>query len=124
MQFVNVIISTGAVTILAGAYPTATTGYVDGIGTNARFYNPWNLNISPDGMYALVADSGNNAIRKIIISTATVSILAGSYPMSSGYVDGIGTNAKFQLSHRTLLFRQMVLMLSQLKVQIISFEKL
>jgi hypothetical protein len=49
--------------------------------------------ISPDGVFALVADYYNNMIRHISISTAFVSTLAGS--TSSGSVNGIGTNARF-----------------------------
>ncbi len=32
----QVVISTASVTVLAGPCPTATSGFVDGIGTNAR----------------------------------------------------------------------------------------
>jgi hypothetical protein len=42
----------------------------------------------------LVADHSNRLIRKIVISTASVTTLAG-VAGSSGSTDGIGTNAKF-----------------------------
>jgi hypothetical protein len=86
----QIIISTATVTTLAGL--AASTGTTNGIGTNAKFNAPTGLSISTDGSYALVVDRGNRLIRKIIISTASVSTLAGS---SSGSTNGIGTNAKF-----------------------------
>ncbi len=60
----KIIISTASVSVLAGT----TSGYVDGIGTNARFTYPLGIAISPDGVYALVTERTNQAIRKIIIS--------------------------------------------------------
>ncbi len=89
-----------SVSVLAGAYPTATSGFVNGIGTNANFFNSRGVSISSDGTYALVADCSNHAIRQIIITTASVSLLAGSL---SGYQDGIGTNSKFNLPYEAAI---------------------
>ncbi len=76
--------------------PTAIAGFLDGIGTNVRLYYPMIVNISPNGTFALFIEENNHAIRKIIMSTGTVSIFAGAYPTAeSGYVNGIGTNARF-----------------------------
>lgn len=44
----------------------------------------------------MVADQGNNLIRKIVITTSTVTTLAGGNGgTSSGFADGIGTLATF-----------------------------
>ena len=66
---------------------SALSAYQDGPGTSAAFNYPMDVNISPDGIYALVADSSNHRIRKIDLSSATamVSTLAGN---TQGYIDG------------------------------------
>ncbi len=79
----------GGVTTFAG---DRTIGFADGIGTNARFYNPRGVAVdSNDNVY--VADTENNCIRKITPQGA-VSIFAGGV-RQAGFTDGIGTNARF-----------------------------
>jgi hypothetical protein len=90
----KIIISTASVSTVAGVVLTA--GSINGFGTNAQFYYPIAIDISSDGLFALVADGNNHLIRKIIISTAEVSTLAGS-ALSSGVTNGIGTNSRFLL---------------------------
>jgi len=81
------VLQNGDVSTIAG---NGTSGSVNGIGTAAQFRNPFGVAIDVAGdIY--VADSGNNRIRKIS-TTGVVTTLAGS---SSGYLDGIGTAAKF-----------------------------
>jgi len=88
----KIVISTAAVTTLAG-YGSA--GYADGTGINAIFSTPQGITIDNSGnLY--VADINNHSIRKIAISTAIVTTIAGNGP-SAGYVDGIGINARFNL---------------------------
>ena len=91
----HIIISTASVTTLAG-FAATSGGSTNGIGTNARFNGPTGVTISPDGFYALVADEANHLIRQIIISTATVTTLAG-VAGSSGFADGQATNSRFHL---------------------------
>jgi DNA-binding beta-propeller fold protein YncE len=51
------------------------------------------VTISFDGVYALVAETGNPRIRKMIITTASVTTLAGT--TTGSFDNGIGTNSKF-----------------------------
>jgi hypothetical protein len=48
----RVDVSTGATTTLAGS---GTSGYSDGVGTSAQFYQPFGVAIDPAGAFALVA---------------------------------------------------------------------
>ena len=85
---------TGTVTTLAGPGPgTMTSGSADGAGHDALFRTPRGVTISPDSMFALVADTSNNKIRKINLATASVTTFAGS--TSAGSKDAVGTDARF-----------------------------
>lgn len=77
----------GVVTTLAGAVPGA-----DGTGAAAKFNYPAGL--VRLGAYLYAADSNNNKIRKIEISTGVVTTLAGSGEW--GDADGIGITASFK----------------------------
>jgi DNA-binding beta-propeller fold protein YncE len=92
----KIIISTASVTTLAGI--VASTTSTNGIGTNAQFYFPYGIAISPDGVSALVADTGTHLIRQITISTASVVTLAGLVG-SPGSANGVGTNAQFNTAY-------------------------
>jgi DNA-binding beta-propeller fold protein YncE len=82
-----VVISTGAVTTLAGS--AGVFGSTDGTA-GARFSFPHGL--TTDGPNLYVADSGNSTIRKIVITTGTVSTVAGTAGVS-GSTDG--SSARF-----------------------------
>ena len=71
-----------------------TAGYLDGTGTNARFYTPRGLSVSPSGTFALVCDYQYKMVRHIDVDTGVVTTLAGKYN-TAGNVDGIGSNARF-----------------------------
>ncbi len=86
----KIAISTGVVTTLAGS--AGLSGSTDGTGSAARFNSP--SGITTDGTNLYVADTGNNTIRKIVISTGEVSTLAGSAGLS-GSTDGTGSAARF-----------------------------
>jgi DNA-binding beta-propeller fold protein YncE len=84
----KIVISTGVVTTLAGS---VTDGHADGTGTAATFNSP--EGITTDGTNLYVADTDNNMIRKIVISTGVVSTLAGS--ITAGNTDSTGSSAGF-----------------------------
>jgi len=84
----QIVISTGAVTTLAG---TGSAGSANGTGTSASFYLP--VDITTDRINLYVADTFNNLIRQIVISTGVVTTLAGTG--SSGSANGTGTSASF-----------------------------
>jgi sugar lactone lactonase YvrE len=80
----------GAVTTLAGMVGVA--GSADGIGAAARFSSSQGIAADLAGnLY--VADTGNNTIRKINVSSAAVTTLAGA--AIAGSADGTGPGAQF-----------------------------
>ena len=86
----EISISTGAVSTLAGF---GTPGTVDNnIGTLAYFNSP--RGITTDGFYLYVADTLNQTIREIAISTGSVTTLAG-IAGTSGSTDNTGNTASF-----------------------------
>ena len=89
----NVIrkISGGVVTTLAGV--AGGSGYADGPGASAKFWAPSGLAVDAAMANVYVVDSGNNRIRRIILSTGAVETLAGQ--ATSGSTDAVGTAAKF-----------------------------
>ena len=78
------------VTTLAGK--AGSSGSADGTGTAALFNSP--QGITTDGINLYVADTGNDTIRQIVISTGAVTTLVGTAG-TSGSIDGTGTAARF-----------------------------
>jgi hypothetical protein len=78
--------STGAVSTLV----SGGIGFADGVGSNARFYSPIGLTYNQGNLF--IADANNCIIRQVVISSRTVTTLAGSY---CGYADGTGKYASF-----------------------------
>jgi sugar lactone lactonase YvrE len=83
----KIVISTGEVTTLAGS----SVGSLDGTGTAAKFELLYG--ITTDGTNLYVADSSNDKIRKIVISSGVVTSIAGL--VAIGSADGIGSAARF-----------------------------
>lgn len=84
----------GVVTTIAGA--AGPCAYVDGAAASSRFCAPRDLAIDAVGnLY--VADVANFRVRKITLSSMTVSTFAGSG--SFQYADGNGTAASFTNLH-------------------------
>jgi hypothetical protein len=87
----KVVLATAVVTTLAGSPGAA--GNTDGTGTAARFNGPAGL--ASDGAGdLLVADQGNDTVRKVVIATGAVTTLAGT-PGVTGSTDGAGGAARF-----------------------------
>jgi hypothetical protein len=86
----QVDLATGALTTAAGL--EGAPGSNDGIGQNARFYQPAGL--WGDGDYLYIADSFNGAIRRMSLTTNAVTTIAG-FPGLQGIADGIGRSALF-----------------------------
>ena len=86
-QQIRRITPDGSVTTLAGS----VEGYVDGPAAAARFNTPSGLALGPAGDLFL-ADTGNNAIRRIA-PDGRVTTVAGGGP--AGFVDAVGTDARF-----------------------------
>ena len=59
----------------------------------AKFSSPISLSLSKDNTFALVTDSGNHIIRKVMISSGTVSTIAGAAG-STGVTDSTGASIR------------------------------
>jgi sugar lactone lactonase YvrE len=70
---------------------SGTEGFLDGNGQTAQFAEPWAV-VADDNYNVYVADSVNNAIRKVA-PDGTVTTLAGSG--KAAFADGKGTSASF-----------------------------
>lgn len=87
----KVTIATGAVTTLVGG--PGMFGNVNGTGAAVRFGL---LNgLGSDGTNIYVADSSNQAVRRIVISTGEVTTFAGSTTATPGFSNGVGNAAMF-----------------------------
>lgn len=83
------------VTTLAGSDASpGDFGYIDDVGTAARFYKPRGIAMNAAGTVAVVADSFNGLIRRIDVTTGAVTTVAGR-PTTFGRMDGIGAIAMF-----------------------------
>ncbi|WP_159020359.1 hypothetical protein [Algibacter sp. L3A6] len=83
---VRKITPAGLVSTLVGG----VNGFADGTGTDAKLFRPTDIIMGVDG-FLYVADSSNNRIRKVSLAGVVTTFAGGS----SGFVDGMGTAAKF-----------------------------
>jgi DNA-binding beta-propeller fold protein YncE len=86
------VISTQTITTIAGG---AFAGGTDGVGSNALFSYPTGISISPDETFALVTDFSNSCIRRLEMSSGSVSTVAGVCSLATNKTDGFGTNVGF-----------------------------
>ncbi|MBI5892889.1 MAG: hypothetical protein HZB79_04435 [Deltaproteobacteria bacterium] len=82
----------GMVTTIAG---NGVPAYSDGIGKASHFNNPISVALDNASLNLFIADSGNNVIRKMNLTTTRVTTFAGSSDRIPGYRDGKGPNAIF-----------------------------
>jgi sugar lactone lactonase YvrE len=75
----KIVVATGEVTTLAGK--AWTFGQNDGPGAGASFTGPFG--ITTDGTYLYIADTFNNAIRRVDIASGLVTTVAGNATNSS-----------------------------------------
>jgi sugar lactone lactonase YvrE len=87
----KVDLSTGILTTFGGTGASAFSGD-GGVATAAGFYKPQGLYLDSSGNL-FVCDTSNHAVRKIAVSTATVSTVAGNGTYGSGGDDGLATGA-------------------------------
>ena len=85
-------VATAAVTTVAGM--ARMPGTADGVGTAAQFNSPAAIAVDAAGTTLFVADAGNNAVRRLVISSGRVSTIAGLAGRPGG-ADGVGRTARF-----------------------------
>ena len=81
------------VSTLAGNFSGGNGGYLDGPAQEALFNQPNALVVDPTLGTIYITDAGNDVIRKINVSSWTVSTVAGV--VSGGFMDGINYLAEF-----------------------------
>lgn len=95
----RVDVASGLVTTLAGnpvGYPL-NRGHADGTATAASFNNLDGVAMDAAATFAVLADTDNNILRHIVISSGLVSTLSGN--LSAGYADGVLRDATFGHPH-------------------------
>lgn len=91
----RITISTGLTSTWIGS-TTGLTGYADGVINACRFANPCGFVLGPTAAnLAYVADTNNSTLRRVPISTRSVTTLNGA-PPHPGFVNGTGSAARFQ----------------------------
>jgi len=96
----KIVIATATVSTLAGDFTAVTAGSVDGTGSAAKFNKPFG--ITTDGTNLYVVEQYGDVVRKVVLSSAVATTLAGTpntavpgNPGISGTTDGIGAAARF-----------------------------
>ena len=86
------VTSNGAVSTFAGG---GVGGYLDGVGTAARFQHPWDIAVDAHGII-YVSDHGNHCIRRVTPADGVVTTVCGSRMGEIGIADGESTTARFK----------------------------
>jgi hypothetical protein len=85
------VTAAGAVSTIAGT--AGSSGFTNATGTAALFHGPQGLTLDASGDL-FVADTNNNAIRKLVIATGVVTT-AAVQSGTAGAVDGANSQAQF-----------------------------
>ena len=88
-------ITTNQTFFVAGDNVNLDCGYGEGVGSAAYFYEPRGLAFGPDG-YLYVADSDNQMIRRINVTTNETSLVAGDGSWGYAEDNTAGSNAMFE----------------------------
>ena len=78
-----------------------SANFGEGTGTNATFYLPYDVNVSPSGSM-IVVDSYNHRLRKVTSNRVVTTLTGGNLTISNsnnaaGFINGPGNQAKFNL---------------------------
>ena len=78
-----------------------SANFGEGTGTNATFYLPYDVNVSPSGSM-IVVDSYNHRLRKVTSNWVVTTLTGGNLTISNsnnaaGFINGPGNQAKFNL---------------------------
>ena len=99
----RIVVATGAVTTIAGS--AGNFGATDGVGASSRFNSP--RGIASDGAGNLyVADTGNDAVRKLVIATGEVTTVAREPFTSPAAVASDGKGTLFVVDNSDTTVRQ------------------
>ncbi len=90
-----VIAADGKATVSTIAGVAGSSGTTDGAGATAKFNRPAGIALDKANRYLYVAEWGGNKVRKVDLSTNTVSTVAGSG--TSSVLGGTGAAAAFQI---------------------------
>jgi len=90
-----VVAPNGVATVSTIAGVAGSSGTTDGAGTVAKFNRPAGIALDKANKFLYVAEWGGNKVRRVDLSTNTVSTVAGSG--TSSVLGGIGTAAAFQI---------------------------
>lgn len=89
---IRMINTSGVVSTFAG---TGVLGFFGdgGLAVNAKFNMPMDIALDNTGAYLYVADNGNNRIRRIHVSTGTITTICGTGVAASSGDGGLATAA-------------------------------
>ena len=108
----KVEVSTSIITTFAG---TGTSGYSgdNGAATSAKLNSPFEIALDSTGSFLYIADSYNNIVRKVAISTGIIVSIAGSstsgsYSGDGGFATSAGLNTPYGLAIDTAGMHQSI----------------
>lgn len=86
--------TTLSVSFIAGGVGSTLSGTANGVGTNVGFSYPAGI-VASTSFYLYIADTNNHAIRKVVITSQTVTTFAGIIGTLGSTNNAVGTSSKF-----------------------------